>query len=230
MSYILEALKKSGEDRARLTTDDIRSVAATASLPAGTGLRSHRPVWLWLAVAGLSGLAALAIFIWSDTPQTARVPDPTPTPELAGADSHPVSGTRPSASEQTAPPVEQSAPASPIAALQAAAPAQSNVARKPSAPARAPVPPPQPAPAPPPAAATVQTAATEMPPKLLRQVLAIPVMAHMYSGKPAERMVIVDGRAVHEGEMLAPGMSIEQITPSGIVIFYQGYRARKPVH
>lgn len=68
-----------------------------------------------------------------------------------------------------------------------------------------------------------------MPPELMKQVLAVPIAAHVYSSQPAERMVIIEGRAVREGDTLASGMTIEQITPSGIAVSYKGYRANKPV-
>ena len=69
----------------------------------------------------------------------------------------------------------------------------------------------------------------EMPPALLQQVLAIPISAHIYSSKPAERMVIINGRAVHEGDSLPSGTLVEQITPDGISVSFQGYRAKRPV-
>ena len=81
-----------------------------------------------------------------------------------------------------------------------------------------------------PAAEPVTSSRSEMPPELLKQVLAIPISAHVYSGKPAERMIIVDGRAVREGDSLPSGVLVEQITPTGISVSYQGYRANKPVN
>ncbi len=68
-----------------------------------------------------------------------------------------------------------------------------------------------------------------MPPELQKQVLAVPISAHVYSSKPAERMVIIEGRAVREGDVLASGMTVEQITPAGIAVSYKGYRTNKPV-
>ena len=68
-----------------------------------------------------------------------------------------------------------------------------------------------------------------MPPALLQQVQAIPISAHIYSSKPAERMVIINGRAVHEGDSLPSGALVEQITPDGISVSFQGYRAKRSV-
>lgn len=233
MSYILEALKKSGEDRARLTTADTEPAAVTAAIPAASGIRSRHPVWPWLAAAGLTGLALLASFFMSGASHNERLADRAPPPELASADPAPASATLvPSGKEDTAP-ASQAVPAQPRPAPQAT-PEKGDATRsgEPSTVQQAPKLPPAaaPQPAPAPAAVPVQTASLEMPQELLRQVLAVPVMAHMYSSKPAERMIIVDGRAAREGEVLAPGMTIEQITPAGIVVLYQGYRARKPVH
>ena len=69
----------------------------------------------------------------------------------------------------------------------------------------------------------------EMPPALLQQVQAIPISAHIYSSKPAERMVIINGRAVREGDALPSGAIVEQITPDGISVSFQGYRAKRSV-
>ncbi len=232
MSYILEALKKSGEDRARLTAADTRPVAAVATIPAGSGIRSSRPAWPWLAAAGLTGLALLAIFIMSGTSHNEPRPDRAAQPERASTNPAPTSAPpEPSGKEGTAPAVQTAT--TQLQPAPQAAPEKRDMTRsgKPSAVQAVKLPPAAaPRPAPTPAAVPVQTASAEMPQELLRQVLAVPVMAHMYSGKPSERMIIVDGRAAREGEMLAPGMTIEQITPSGIVVLYQGYRARKPVH
>lgn len=40
---------------------------------------------------------------------------------------------------------------------------------------------------------------------------------HVYSSVAASRSVIINGRAISEGEMLMPGMSVEQITSQGVV-------------
>jgi len=40
---------------------------------------------------------------------------------------------------------------------------------------------------------------------------------HVYSSNAASRSVIINGRAMSEGEMLTQGMSIEQITPRGVI-------------
>ncbi len=47
---------------------------------------------------------------------------------------------------------------------------------------------------------------------------------HVYSTKPAERFVFVNMRKYHEGDTLSEGPTIERITPDGTVLNHQGQR------
>lgn len=47
---------------------------------------------------------------------------------------------------------------------------------------------------------------------------------HVYSAKPAERFVFVNMRKYHEGDTLSEGPSVERITPDGAVLNQQGQR------
>jgi general secretion pathway protein B len=54
---------------------------------------------------------------------------------------------------------------------------------------------------------------------------AIPDMqfaGHVYSDNPAQRSVIINGRSMSEGDALMPGMTLAQITPDSVVFDYQG--------
>ena len=47
---------------------------------------------------------------------------------------------------------------------------------------------------------------------------------HVYSGDPAKRFVFVNMKKYREGDRLAEGPSIEEITPEGIILSQQGKR------
>ena len=256
MSYILEALKKSSEERARLVA------AAPRTEPALANAR-HATRWSpwWLIAAMLLGALAVTTFIRSGTDQPEAKPDRPPKHLPMAADSTTNSATDSATNSTTdsttvpapvrlddvpAPVRLDDVPATATASVKK--PLQKNPdAESPPRMAQvdAPSPPPKkpaakPAPSPPemPTIAAVEAPVrqaapngrSEMPPELLKQVLAIPISAHIYSSKPTERMVIIDGRGVREGDSLPSGVLVEQITPTGIAVSYKGYRASKPVN
>lgn len=47
---------------------------------------------------------------------------------------------------------------------------------------------------------------------------------HVYSPKPADRFVFINMRKLREGESLPEGIHVEEITPSGAVLSYRGKR------
>ena len=239
MSYILEALKKSSEERARLVA------AAPRTEPALANAR-HATRWSpwWLIVAMLLGALAVTTFIRSGTDQPETKPDQSPKHLPMAANL-----TTESATNSTAVPAPvrlDDVPATATANVKKPQQKNSDAESPPrAAQVDAPSPPPKkpaakPAPSPPemPIIAAVEAplrqaapnGRSEMPPELLKQVLAIPISAHIYSSKPTERMVIIDGRGVREGDSLPSGVLVEQITPTGIAVSYKGYRASKRVN
>lgn len=227
MSYILEALKKSSEERARLTGAEARSEALPASPRRET--RAFLSPWWWIAGLGLGGLAVLALVGIGADRQRPEADQSPIRAAISATAADPVGVRR---DEPPAPPSPTARKLPPRSSVATNQPGTTSTPQKPAAPLAAKVP----APAPAPALATANAAApppdagSEMPPELLKQVLAIPVSAHIYSSKPADRMIIIDGQAVREGDSLASGVTIEQITPSGIAVSFKGYRANKPIH
>ena len=231
MSYILEALKKSSEERARVVSVSPPTEPALASARRST--RMH-PGWL-IAGVGLCVLTLTAV-TWTRT-DLAKV-EPGRSPGHSPTAAEPARLTDPAAAppHRETPPVAAShelAPAKDDAGIPAKAIAEDAPPTPKKQLAKPPLPPPDRAAFPvanTPAAEPVPHSRSEMPPALLQQVLAIPISAHVYSGKPVERMIIVDGRAVREGDSLPSGVLVEQITPTGILVSFQGYRANRPVN
>ena len=70
----------------------------------------------------------------------------------------------------------------------------------------------------------------DLPVAIQQQLPAMSISVHAYSGKPDERLVGINGRLLHEGDEVAPGLKLEQITPDGMILSYKGYRFHHGVH
>lgn len=69
----------------------------------------------------------------------------------------------------------------------------------------------------------------ELPPSVQSSLPEITISAHYYDSDPPSRVATVNGRVVHEGQTVSPGLTIERITPSGVVFGFEGYLFRKEV-
>ena len=65
---------------------------------------------------------------------------------------------------------------------------------------------------------------SELPLSVRKELPAMTISVHAYSGNPAARMVSIDNRMLREGESLVPGLKLEQITPDGMIFVYKEYR------
>ena len=54
-------------------------------------------------------------------------------------------------------------------------------------------------------------------------------VVHAYSGSPRDRLVGINNRMLREGDYVAPGLKLEQITPEGMIFGYKGYSFRRGV-
>jgi len=52
----------------------------------------------------------------------------------------------------------------------------------------------------------------------------IKISGHVYFNTPADRLVIVNGRTAREGQTVASGLQIEEITSSGVIFIYDNRR------
>lgn len=85
---------------------------------------------------------------------------------------------------------------------------------------------------------TVKSVENEMPrgkplaepskPESMRKALpAMSIAVHAYSSKPEDRLVSINGQLLKEGDTLAPGLVLEQITPEGMIFDYRGKRIQR---
>ena len=174
------------------------------------------------------------------TPPPAAAPAPTAAPVLpvTRPDDRPGSVTLPAALPAQAPVVEgpgavhdrpePAGPASPLPA--ASAPAASAPAPAPAPkPAPVPTPTPTPAPASPPPAPTAAAAAPaypsvwELPYAVRKDLPALNVTMHVYAPAPADRFVVINGERHGEGDQVADGVTLKQISSDGMVLDFRGH-------
>ncbi|MEO8718078.1 MAG: general secretion pathway protein GspB [Burkholderiales bacterium] len=216
MSYILDALRKSDQQRQRGAAPTLLASLATPVVPRPPALLSYGLLALVLVGAGV---AIGWLRPWQ--PQSAA-----PAVRLAAMPPEP-------APSQPAPVPPEPAPKSkPQARIPSAAPAAprqaaTEVSRK----ALEPVPE-QRANTGAAAVAPAQTAMSmaELPVAIQQELPAMSITVHAYSAKPADRLVGINNRLLREGNEVAPGLKLERITPDGMILNYKGYSFRRGVH
>jgi general secretion pathway protein B len=69
----------------------------------------------------------------------------------------------------------------------------------------------------------------DLPPAIRQEIPHMSVSVHAYSSQPKNRLVTIDDHMLHEGDSVAPGLKLEQITSDGLIFSYKGYRFRRSV-
>ena len=230
MSYILDALRKSDQQRQLGTTPTLQTAPPVATPSNQPGLAMNR--WL-LATAAFALIFAGALIGWlhpwraAPEQETAR-----PAPSAAPAPAAPSSQSQrpPSALPVPADPGVQPAgtsggaaepfprhtgtqnPAVPTSRRSAAVPAPSAGADVNAGKDQQPLPPPDAQPDP---------AGQELP--------GLVIAFHLYSANPAKRRVMINNELLREGTPLANGLTVEKITPEGVVLEYRGQRFQRTI-
>ncbi|MBC7860491.1 MAG: general secretion pathway protein GspB, partial [Burkholderiaceae bacterium] len=68
----------------------------------------------------------------------------------------------------------------------------------------------------------------DLPEPIQRQIPALALGGYIYSRDPAERLLLIDKVLRHEGEEVAPGVTLEKLQPKAAVFSFKGYRYRVP--
>ena len=254
MSYILDALRKSDQQRQRGTAPTLLAVQEKAATPGQPALLAYG-----LLAAVLVGVGVMIGWL---RPWQSEQPAPA-TPEFVAArpvESKPLELTPlqstplQSTAREPAPPssgtVPQPQPDSEMQLNPAEpAPPESAPRPQPKRPPRATVdeagPPREAGPA-----ATERAAALappvdligadgasgqaviemgDLPVQVLQTLPAMAISFHAYSNTSDGRLVGINNRIRREGDTIAPGLLLEQITPEGMIFGYQGYRFRRGV-
>mgnify|MGYP001030634585 FL=1 len=239
MSYILDALRKSDQQRQRGSTPTLLTVQTTPLGPA-------RPRYLLNGAIAAALISAGILVGWLQPWQNDQAEPAAPGPTVAGSTRDVPAASYDSSKLSGAPQQESSMPP-PTAAVEAENPA-TNAAMAAQEPARTAdsFMPPQPAndtqgsaagqlavKSGPTASAGDEggkvMALNDLPPAIRREIPSIAIMFHAYSSDPAERRVMINGNMASEGETFADGLGLQQITPDGVVLLYKGYRFRHEV-
>ncbi len=251
MSYILDALRKSDQQRRRGAAPTLLAGQVTAVAPkqpayltygllaavlvgAGMAIGWLRP-WQAEQAAPLANVAAAKpseASIRQSVPvrtEIAPAPEPqvrsaTPATQIAPAPaSLPARATAPAPATT---PVKSQPPAS--AGAEASGKPRDEIAavsRKAAAVAQQP-----------PGTAAADSAPAqnvismaELPLALQQELPPMTISVHAYSGNPRDRMVGINNRMLREGDNVVPGLKLEQITPEGMIFGYKGYSFRRGV-
>lgn len=208
MSYILDALKKAETERRATTLPEAAAVVGGPRHEPGAIRRKYgMPILIALLALVAGGLVVLA---W----QTRNPAQPPPLPATAA----------PETPQPVAPP--QASPAPPAKVLSDRRPvlrhAHPSVAPRP----RQQTPPS--VPAKPSATANEAPLPTlhELPDAIRQKIPPLATSGYLYSGNPADRSVVLNGRLLREGDQVTPDLKLERLRPDGMVLNYQGHRFR----
>tara|TARA_R110002072_G_scaffold89232_3_gene199837 strand:- start:15488 stop:16135 length:648 start_codon:yes stop_codon:yes gene_type:complete len=202
MSYILEALNKSEQERRGSQTPDLNTIHR----PPPTKSATSKP---WLAVVLVIGLLnGIALIYWLSSNKstqpvvTGSEPRPAPTQQIQPK-AIPAATT-------TAPVV------APVVQSTAQSTAQSTVQARPATQVITPTSVPQRPQEPP-------VRITELPINVQRQIPNLVFSSHLFSNDPGFRMVNINGKMIREGDMVASDLKLLEITEGGVVLGYLHY-------
>jgi len=200
MSFILDAIKKSDQQRQRGATPTLLTV------PAAT-VESRQPAvfmyWGLAAVTLSAGIAIGWLRPWQ-AEKTAPAIMPAMPPQTAHGPQTPTLQPAPQAQEKFAGIPRKAAPASVPEQRVQAVPA--NAAPEPAA-----------------------MALRDLPPAVRREIPELRLSMHAYSPRPEARIVSINDRLLHEGDSAADGVKLEEITPDGMIFSYKEFRFRRGV-
>ena len=231
MSYILDALRKSDQQRRRGAAPTLQSASFMAARPEPRS----RALFGVLAL----GAAAAAFAIgwarpWHSEPPVAPV---SLKPSTAMAVLAPAPAPSPAAvsrmEEATAHQPATLAPHVEPRPLAVARPSPAVIARRASAASATPAPAGSPETGQTsPAAAPVEEKVlsfAELPAAVRQELPQMSVSVHAYSRTPKDRLVGINDKLLREGDALAPGLVLQSITPDGMVFSYKGLRFQRGV-
>jgi general secretion pathway protein B len=223
MSYILDALRKSEQERQPGTPVRPGGPVHNVSLPSRGG---------WLLVIGiilLLFLLAAAVVFWHSTVKrisseaAVAATSPTEAPLAAPPAAEPVAVVLPS-----------------VTAVKSESPVR-DLAEQTQVPV--PVTPKKPSTAPRRKAVAIEQRSSlqtdgpgvlletdntlllqQMPPEMQRAIPPMAVTIHVYSSQESQRILFINNREYHQGSLIEGGARVEAIVPDGVVLSYQGER------
>lgn len=226
MSYILEALKKAEQKTQQEGTPKLLSFPDDNAPE-----RGKRPLWPYLLLASLllnAGVLFWWIGPWRPQERQAVAQAPVVHPPVAVAPAETPSGSkeryRSSATKEVPQTRDASKPKAPVVG-------EEGLDAPPSATGKTSVPvinSPSVQPKP-----RVENRAVaqgkvvrlnDLPPPVRGALPEFNVTGHAYGPDPKSRVTRINDQILQEGQTLRPGLKVEEITPDGIILTYQGHR------
>ena len=211
MSYILDALKKSEQERGHGSAPSVQTLHATGSHYHAS--KTH--LWPYILLAAIVvNLAALLYFMLADSdadpsaqtrhmsPVTAQIEPETPPVTVALEDVDP---PKPEPAEDIV-----YRPVLMPASTRAIAKETEKPAEFVSAPVQVSTP------------KAVVPQRDELPADIQQHIPIMEFSAHVYSSNPLHRSIVINGRFMEEGDMFASDLLLSEITPKGAIFAYQG--------
>jgi general secretion pathway protein B len=214
MSYILDALRKSDQQRQRGATPTLSAAPAIAAEP-------KRPAFLLYSLLAAALVSSGVVVGWLRPwlpEQPAPAVQPSAAKPLQSSPSQAAPAPLPVLPDMTKKPDPVQFPPAPATPPQAPAAAPKVVPEKP---ANTGLNDPMQEPG--------VMALAELPLSIQQEIPKMQISLHAYSAKPKDRLVSIDNRLLREGDSPAPGIRLEQITPDGMIFSYKGYRFRHGV-
>ena len=230
MSYILDALKKSEQER------ELVRMLRTAGAAGYFWAPARRRLWPAIVILALFAGVTLTVLRWWPSQEPTSVANEirpeTTKPAQAVVTREPVVST--SASPATSPvAIAPSRSATDDLAAQARVATTSEpapVARSPVLPQTSAIP--AELSANPEATGPIDASAVpllrEMPAEFRRQLPELTVNIHLYSADAAENLVYINDQQLRRGEQLEGGIRLEEIVPDGVVLSYAGTYFKLP--
>lgn len=194
MSLILEALKKSEQQRQREKAPSLQSIHQAASIPPK---KSTQPWWLIAVFIVVCNFAFFGYWFWQQQRNT--------VPVQAAQTAAPAQSSFPENNPAQTPPIQQSTQEaqpeftqiSPRATT--AQPAVSDVSQR-------------------------VYEINELPDNVRNNLPAMTFSFHVYSENPEQRTIIINDRRVREGEEVKPGLRLQVITQDGVILLFEQHR------
>lgn len=201
MSYILDALKKSDQERQQGAGPSLQTIHRPHGNSGERGWLYVLLVMVVLLLLALAGLFAWFVFDKgsNDIEQAETI---TPLTKVG------VSGTAP---KQSAPIEKKSAQAASASALseteQAGVPANTSAT----------------------STSRVVVPFSQLPLAARNAIPAMTFSFHVYSDNPDRRTIIINGRRVKQGAVIDNQLTLDEITPNGVIFSWQDYQFSIPV-
>lgn len=231
MSYILEALRRADAERERDAVPTLQAQPGNFDLSQVEPALQPKP-WLWLLGGGVvAAVVPLVVFLsMRGTPRPAAPAAPS-TADVRPLVPAPMPITPAPASSAPAPSLAAPSSVEPRKAVTSAPPAQPPASRRSADTKKAP---PTSAPSPAPAMAGGKTkpdepapplpSAAELPAEVRQGMPQVTVSGNMYSDRPENRMVVINGQLLRENDPVAPDLVLEEIRRNSVVLRYRGQR------